>query len=137
MAYVILLILLFGVVYLISQPFRRRAFAEAVGQEIVDDARPTELLELEAARDAKYREIRDAELDHETGKLSDDDYDAINSTLRTEAVALLRQLDEFHAGRGGLEEARQVQGASENAPSPGIVDDVSSERASDNAPSAE
>ena len=29
--------------------------------------------ELEAAREAKYREIRDAELDYRTGKLSDDD----------------------------------------------------------------
>ena len=29
---------------------------------------------LEAAKDAKYREIRDAELDWRTGKLSDEDY---------------------------------------------------------------
>jgi hypothetical protein len=118
MAYIILLILLFGVVYLITQPFRRRAFAEAVGQEIVDEARPPELLELEAARDAKYREIRDAELDHETGKLSDRDFDAINSTLRTEAVSLLRELDEFHDQRGGVESALEDQGAAENAPTP-------------------
>ncbi len=34
--------------------------------------------ELEAARDAKYREIRDAELDLRTGKLSDEDYGAID-----------------------------------------------------------
>ena len=49
--------------------------------------------DLEAARDAKYREIRDAELDYQTGKLSDGDYQAINSTLRADAVALLRELD--------------------------------------------
>ncbi|MGH2864316.1 MAG: hypothetical protein ACRDJX_03595, partial [Solirubrobacteraceae bacterium] len=30
---------------------------------------------LEAAREAKYREIRDAELDFRTGKLSREDYD--------------------------------------------------------------
>ena len=41
-----------------------------------------EQIDLEAARDAKYREIRDAELDHQTGKLSDADYEAIDSTLR-------------------------------------------------------
>ena len=33
------------------------------------------IAELEAARDAKYREIRDAELDLRTGKLSDEDYE--------------------------------------------------------------
>ncbi len=50
-------------------------------------------LDLEAARDAKYREIRDAELDHQTGKLSEADYEAIDSTLRAEAIELLHQLD--------------------------------------------
>jgi hypothetical protein len=49
---------------------------------------------LEAAREAKYREIRDAEVDLATGKLSQEDYDRINAELRTDAVALLRELDE-------------------------------------------
>jgi len=52
-------------------------------------------IDLEAARDAKYREIRDAELDHQTGKLSDADFNAISSTLRAEALELLRELDTF------------------------------------------
>ena len=50
--------------------------------------------ELEAARDAKYREIRDAEMDLRTGKLSDDDYEAIDQALRAEAVDILHRLDE-------------------------------------------
>jgi hypothetical protein len=49
---------------------------------------------LEAARDAKYREIRDAEVDLATGKLSQEDYDRVNAELRTDAVGLLRELDE-------------------------------------------
>lgn len=49
---------------------------------------------LEAAREAKYREIRDAEVDLATGKLSQNDYDRINSELRADAVGLLRELDE-------------------------------------------
>ena len=49
---------------------------------------------LEAARDAKYREIRDAEVDLATGKLTQDDYARINAELRTDAVALLKELDE-------------------------------------------
>jgi hypothetical protein len=48
---------------------------------------------LEAARDAKLREINDAELDHRTGKLSDEDYAAIDEGLRAEAAAILRELE--------------------------------------------
>ena len=33
-----------------------------------------ELADLEAAKEAKYREIRDAELDQRTGKLSEEDH---------------------------------------------------------------
>jgi hypothetical protein len=49
--------------------------------------------ELEAAREAKYREIRDTELDYRTGKLSREDYEAVNGALRAEAVAILNRLD--------------------------------------------
>jgi hypothetical protein len=52
------------------------------------------LAELQAARDAKYREIRDAELDRRTGKLSEDDYQLLNRSLRAEAVEILKALDE-------------------------------------------
>ncbi len=57
------------------------------------------MAELEAARDAKYREIRDAELDHDTGKLSTDDYQAIDTTLRAEAITILHDLDRAHEVR--------------------------------------
>jgi hypothetical protein len=49
--------------------------------------------ELEAAREAKYREIRDAELDYRTGKLSREDYEAIDSALRAEAIEILNRLE--------------------------------------------
>jgi hypothetical protein len=52
---------------------------------------------LEAARDAKYREIRDAELDWRTGKLSDADYREQDGRLRAEAVEILRELDELRS----------------------------------------
>jgi cytochrome c-type biogenesis protein CcmF len=45
--------------------------------------------ELEALKEAKYREIRDAELDHAAGKLSDEDYAILDAELRREAVAML------------------------------------------------
>jgi phosphoglycolate phosphatase-like HAD superfamily hydrolase len=50
---------------------------------------------LEAAKEAKYREIKDAELDHEMGKLSDEDYAAIDGELRTQAIEILREIDKL------------------------------------------
>jgi flagellar biosynthesis/type III secretory pathway M-ring protein FliF/YscJ len=51
--------------------------------------------ELEAAKEAKYREIRDAEMDFRTGKLSDADYRAQDRALRGEAVEILAELDKL------------------------------------------
>ena len=75
---------------LVSAPLRRRG--------VLEEEESAERAELEAARDAKYREIRDAELDHRTGKLSDADYRAQDRALRAEAVDILRRLDELGSG---------------------------------------
>ncbi len=93
MAYVILLLLVLAVVWVVSAPLRRGASAGSHDDE-QQAADVMRRIDLEAARDAKYREIRDAELDHQTGKLSDEDFEAIDSTLRAEAVELLHALDE-------------------------------------------
>jgi cytochrome c-type biogenesis protein CcmF len=45
--------------------------------------------EVDAGKEAKYREIRDAELDHAAGKLSDEDYALLDAELRNEAMELL------------------------------------------------
>ena len=55
-------------------------------------SRPAERSALEAAREAKYREIKDAELDFSTGKLSREDYEQLSATLRAEAVEILDRL---------------------------------------------
>ena len=88
----LVLIVLAGAVYLISAPLRAARRPTDPAGEAPDVA------ELEAARDAKYREIRDAELDVRTGKLSDEDYAALDGSLRAEAVEILHQLDEAHSG---------------------------------------
>lgn len=88
MAYVVLVVLLCAVVFVVSGPLRAGAEAEQ------EESRSTNRLDLEAARDAKYREIRDAELDHQTGKLSDADFKTVDASLRAEAIELLRKLDQ-------------------------------------------
>ena len=45
--------------------------------------------EQEALKEAKYREIRDAELDHAAGKLSDQDFALLDAELRSEAIEIL------------------------------------------------
>ncbi len=87
MQYVIVLIVLGFAIYVISAPLR----AARGAREPVSSA--ATVAELEAARDAKYSEIRDAELDLRTGKLSDGDYEAIDRGLRAEAIEILRELD--------------------------------------------
>ena len=63
--------------------------------DAVTTSEESERTELEAARDAKYAEIRDAELDYRTGKLSEADWRGLDRGLRAEAVEILRRLDEL------------------------------------------
>ena len=92
-----LLVLALVVAAVLSLPLRRR------GEEERRDE--TRLAELQAAKEAKYREIRDAELDREMGKLSRDDWRAVDRDLRTEAIEILRELDrlEGRAPEGGVD----------------------------------
>jgi hypothetical protein len=91
----VVLALVVGVV--LSLPLRRR------GEE--QHREETMLAELRAAKEAKYREIRDAELDHQMGKLSDADWRAVDRDLRAEAIEILRQLDRLEGTvpEGGMD----------------------------------
>ncbi len=92
-----LLLLALIVAGVLSLPLRRR------GEE--ERREETRLEELQAAKEAKYREIRDAELDREMGKLSRDDWRAVDRDLRAEAIEILRELDrlEGRAPEGGMD----------------------------------
>lgn len=63
------------------------------GVDAADEGESPRRADLEAAKEAKYREIREAELDYRTGKLSRDDWRRLDSGLRSEAIELLRRLD--------------------------------------------
>ncbi len=104
-----MLAILVVVVFVLTGPLRAAREHEATpAEELASSDRENELAELEAERDAKYREIRDAELDHQTGKLSDADFAATDSTLRAEAIEILRAIDRA----GGDESAPAGDGAS-------------------------
>ena len=90
--FLIVIALLGLIVLLLSAPLRAQAQARQSAREEAARA------DLEAAKEAKYREIRDAELDYRTGKLSEADWRALDRDLRAEAVEILRRLDELDDG---------------------------------------
>jgi hypothetical protein len=91
----IVFLVVLAVVAFVGAPLRSRA------RGIDPDASMhAELADLEAAKEAKYREIRDAELDHRTGKLSDEDHRLLDGELRAEAIALLKRIDAIRARVG-------------------------------------
>ena len=83
--YLAVFAILFAVVAFVTAPLRNARAATERGT--------TALADLEAAREAKYREMRDADLDHRTGKLSDADYEELDQMLRAEAIEILNGID--------------------------------------------
>jgi type II secretory pathway component PulM len=104
--YLLVLAVLAIALYAISQPLLSARRASAIAS---DDVRA-----LEAARDSKLQEIRDAEMDMRTGKLSDEDYQSIDGALRAEAVQILERLDDALSH----EDAVRAAEAAANEPAP-------------------
>ena len=70
----------------VSAPLRRGAPQESERDE-------EDLAELEIRKQAKYREIRDAEADRAAGKLSEADFRRLDEELRREAIEILKRMD--------------------------------------------
>ncbi len=85
MDFLLVMAVLAAAVVIIGWPLYRGRAAE--------DAEPVDVAELEAAKEAKYREIRDAEMDFRMGKVSEADYRATDRELRSQAIEILRRLD--------------------------------------------
>jgi hypothetical protein len=83
--------ILAAVAWFVAVPLRRSASVEAGAVTATEDPR---IADLQARKEAKYREIRDAELDRQQGKLSQDDWQRQDAELRREAIAILKELDE-------------------------------------------
>jgi hypothetical protein len=97
LAAVLTLVLLAAVIAVVSGPLRAACTLKGTPSR-AQAGKPSEpetpqRSELQAAREAKYREIRDTELDYRTGKLSSEDFEAINGALRAEALEILDRLE--------------------------------------------
>ena len=88
MSVIVVLAVLAIVVWLVIAPLRHGH------DERAELRAASEREELEARKEAKYREIRDAELDYRTGKLSEADWRALDRSLRAEAILVLRRIDD-------------------------------------------
>jgi hypothetical protein len=87
MNYALALIVLIGLVaFFVVGPLRR-------DQDDLERTEDEHRAALEAAKEAKYREIRDAELDHRMGKLSEADWRATDRELRAQAIEILKEID--------------------------------------------
>lgn len=90
-ALIAVLVLLGFVVVLVGLPLR-------AGTAEADDERERRDIEaLEEAKRAKYREIRELEMDFRTGKLTEGDFRVQDRARRAEAIELLRRLDALGA----------------------------------------
>ncbi|HST34568.1 MAG TPA: hypothetical protein VLJ80_13730 [Solirubrobacteraceae bacterium] len=110
-------LLLAVVVALVGAPLRAARDRELAGEHVLNDEDPErrqvyERAQLESAREAKYGEIRDAELDMRTGKLSREDYEAVDAALRAEALEVLDRLQALERAEG---DARASQTAEERS----------------------
>ena len=98
MTFLLILVAAASVIVIVSSPFRREPTPAGPAP---DDRRTGQRrADLEVAREVKYREIRDAELDHRSGKLSDEDFRLLDGSLRAEAITILQELDRVQADGG-------------------------------------
>jgi type II secretory pathway pseudopilin PulG len=79
----------------VAGPLRRRPDRGS------EDRREDPLLaDLQARKQAKYREIRDTELDHAQGKLDEREFRRQEAELKREAIEILKLID-AHESKGG------------------------------------
>jgi hypothetical protein len=83
------------VAWFVAGPLRSSEGRSEVEAELEDPA----IAEAEARKEAKYREIRDAELDRRQGKLSEADWRRQDAELRREAIEILKRLDHLRGRR--------------------------------------
>ncbi|HSD24346.1 MAG TPA: hypothetical protein VLB79_08485 [Solirubrobacterales bacterium] len=87
MEFFLALVIVVLVAWFVTAPIRNREPART------DDPAVAELADLEARKASKYREIRDAEADRASGKLTEEDFQRLDRELRAEAIDILKRID--------------------------------------------
>ena len=103
MEYVLAALLFIAIAAFVAAPLVRRSASEAAADDRSEDPA---VADLEARKEAIYREIRDAELDRAQGKLSAADWGRADAELRRDAIEILKALDEAR-GRSAAERDRE------------------------------
>lgn len=79
---------------------------KGVDERVVD----AERAELEDAKQAKYREIKDAELDRKSGRMTEEQWATTDKELRREAMQILGKIDTLGAKKSA-ESSEQPSGS--------------------------
>ncbi|HEX3293363.1 MAG TPA: hypothetical protein VHR38_06455 [Solirubrobacterales bacterium] len=95
MEFVLALVIVVLLAWFVTAPIRNREPAQS------DDPAIAELADLEARKAAKYRQIRDAETDRASGKLTEEDFQRLDRELRAEAIDILKKIDRLRPPKGG------------------------------------
>jgi len=108
LALVLAAMLAVGCVVIVALPFLREPEPET---DVLDepDALRRRQLELAEERDRALAALKELELDHRTGKISDEDYRALVGPLRREAAEALRALEPRTVAREPASEADGVR----------------------------
>lgn len=87
--------------YLALAPFLASKSDQARVDLLDDEIRQVELLA--AQKSALLLSLRELEFDHQTTKISDEDYERFRKRYERQAVGVMRELDAIHGGRGWQE----------------------------------
>jgi hypothetical protein len=95
MEFFLALVIVVLIAWFVTAPIRNREPSQS------DDPAIAELADLEARKAAKYRQIRDAETDRASGKLTEEDFQRLDRELRAEAIDILKKIDRLRPPKGG------------------------------------
>lgn len=94
MEFLLALAIAVAVAAIVSRPLLRPRGAED------EDPHEAELADLEARKEATYRQIRDTEADRAAGKLTEEDFRRLDREARGEAIAILKRIDRLRGREG-------------------------------------
>lgn len=89
-------VIVIALAWLVTAPLRRGR-----DEDVSEGTEDPRVAELEARKEALYRQIRDAELDRAQGKLSERDWRGADAELRRDAIEVLKELDRAREAAGG------------------------------------